>query len=59
MGNIEIDVNMLLEKLKKRISDDAQSIAMYEATIDVLNSRLLEYDRELANVRAELELYQK
>ena len=47
-NNLEIGIQELLGKLKNRIAEDAQSIAMLEATVDVYKSKIIEMQKRLA-----------
>ena len=47
-NNLEIGIQELLGKLKNRIAEDAQSIAMLEATVDVYKLKIAEMEKRLA-----------
>lgn len=46
-GNLEIDVMDILEKMKTRVAEDAQKIAMLEATIDIYVSKIIEMNKQI------------
>lgn len=48
MNDLEINIQELLDRMKKRIGDDAQTIAMLEATIEVYKLRLFEAEKKIA-----------
>ena len=47
MNNIEIDAMALLEKLTKRISEDARTIAMLETTVDIYVNQVAELNKQI------------
>lgn len=46
-GNLEIDVMDILKKMRDRVAEDAQKIAMLEATIDIYVSKINEMSKQL------------
>lgn len=45
--NLEINVMNILEKMKARVADDAQKIAMLESTIDVYINKIEEMNKQM------------
>lgn len=48
MENMELDAVVLLDKLSKRIAEDAKTIAMLEASLDVYVAQVKELQKQLA-----------
>ena len=48
MEDMELDVVILLDKFSKRIADDAKTIAMLEATVDMYANHIKELQKQLA-----------
>lgn len=53
-NNLEIGIQQLLEKMKNRIADDAQSISMLQVTVDVYSAKLAEAERRLVEMEKQI-----
>lgn len=48
MENMELDAMLVIEKLTRKISEDAKTIAMLEVTMDVYANHIKELQKQLS-----------